>query len=57
LFDVSWVVGTNQTGARESAVAAEAHLQGPTDPDARLHGQRGGRRPIPIARRLDPRVA
>ncbi len=57
LFDVRWVVGTNQTGARESTLAAEAHLQGRPIPtldfmDSAVHDARFPSHVVSIARGL-----
>jgi len=57
LFDVSWVVRTNQTGVRESALAAVAHLQGRPIPtldvmDSAVHDARFPSHVVSIARRL-----
>lgn len=56
LFDVSWVVGTYQTGARESSLAAQAHLQGRPIPsldfmDSAVHDDRFPSHVVSIARR------
>ena len=56
LFDVSWVVGTTQTGARESSLAAQAHLQGRPIPsldfmDSAAHDEHFPSHVVSIARR------